>query len=466
MKYNEATDFLLELPDMERSQRGARARTMSLEAMKSLLKRLGNPELGRCTVHVTGSKGKGSTSVFLASMLGASSSTSLYTSPHLHSYRERICLDLNPLSPGEFAAGVASIKDAVTAEHLGAAGPISTFGAMTALFFNLSRTHRAKWQVVEVGMGGLHDASNVFDRKELVIITAISLEHTNMLGKSTLEIAENKAGIIRPNSIVVLAPQKDRAVADLIRRKCAEQGAALIEVASQYKIIPEAFDGHEQNLALSSACQGTRRFKLKMLGEHQLANAATAIAAVDALHDRFALLSQADMNEALQSVFVPGRLELVNDVPRVVIDGAHNGESAAALVSSLKRHFKVQGAVFVVGVNSDKNIREILEAIKPVCSKLVITRSSNEKAMDPLIIAELARSLGLEFKLIDSAPEALEQAMQAAGEDGLVCATGSLYLVAEVREYFLGAEPSWSLTSHPLSTTPAARSPLLALPKS
>jgi dihydrofolate synthase / folylpolyglutamate synthase len=450
MNYIEATDFLLGLPDMERSQRGARARTMSLDAMKSLLSRLGNPERGRCTAHITGSKGKGSTSVFLSSMLGVSSRTALYTSPHLHSYRERICFNLNAVSPEEFAAGVSAIREAVLSEHEGQLGPISTFGAMTSLFFHLATVRACDWQVVEVGMGGLFDASNVFDQKELVLITAISLEHTHMLGRSTLEIAENKAGIIRPGCTVILAPQKDPAVSALFRRKCLELSARLVDVAAQYEILPEVYDSQGQSFSLSSS-QGKRRFKLRMLGEHQLDNAATAIAAVDALNGQSLHLSPAEMAESLANVLVPGRLELLKGSPGVVIDGAHNGESAAALLSGLKRHFQISKAVFVLGVNSDKNIAEILEAIRPACSKLVITHSRSEKAMDNAVIAEAARSLALDYQLTGSSQEAVEAAMQLAGSDGFVCATGSLYLVAEVREYFRGSQPDWQLLATPAS---------------
>ena len=450
MNYIEATEFLLGLPDMERCQRGARARTMSLDAMHSLLARLGNPELGRKTVHVTGSKGKGSTSVFLASMLAGAARTSLYTSPHLHSYRERICIDLSPVSPENFAAGVLSIKDAVIAEHQGALGPISTFGAMTCLFFCLSRSAGMEWQVVEVGMGGRHDASNVFADKKMAVITAISLEHTNMLGKSTLEIAENKAGLIRPGCIVVLAPQKDPSVTALIKQKCLDLDARLIDVADEYRIIPESYDSQRQRFSLLSS--GRRRgFQINMLGEHQLDNAVTAIAAVDALNQEELLLSESDLQNSLRRVSLPGRLELVHRAPRVVVDGAHNGESASALLSALRRHFSVSSVDFVLGVNSDKNILEILRSIKPLCRKLIITRSQNEKAMDPQIIAASAKSLAMDYQVTASSVAALEEALPGCPGEGLVCATGSLYLVAEIREHFLGANPLWTLMTAPVN---------------
>jgi dihydrofolate synthase/folylpolyglutamate synthase len=188
MNYSESVEYLLALPDMERFSTGSSARSMTLAAMLSLLGVLGNPEMNRKTVHVTGSKGKGSTSAMLASLLSRVAPTSLYSSPHLHSYCERICFDLMPCSEELFAAGVSEIAPAVTAVHQGEEGPISTFGAMTALFFHLGKLRQMVWQVVEVGMGGTFDATNVFAQKELVVITPISLEHTKILGNTTLEI--------------------------------------------------------------------------------------------------------------------------------------------------------------------------------------------------------------------------------------------------------------------------------------
>jgi len=413
---------------------------MSLEAMKSLLNQLGNPELGRKTVHVTGSKGKGSTSALLASLLSTVAPTSLYSSPHLHSYCERICFDLMPCAEADFAAGMSEIEPAVTAIRQGVEGPISTFGAMTALFFYLSKLKKMEWQVVEVGMGGTFDATNVFAQKELVVITPISLEHTKILGATTLEIAENKAGIIRPGCVVVLAPQKDEAVVDFVRRSCLEQGAGFVDVASSYRIIPAKFDQHGQDLVLENE-DGRREFRLSMLGEHQLENAATAIAAMDVLNEKDLRITPALAVKALERVAVPGRMELFlakhAGAPPVVLDGAHNGESAAALVASLQRHFPERQYTFILGVNADKNIEVILEALKPVCKRLLVTRSDNHKSMDSVLIADAATKLGLECLVFDSANAALNEALAGADDDSLVCGTGSLYLVAEFRSALL-----------------------------
>ena len=429
---------------MERSSHGARARTMSLETMRYLLGELGHPELGRHTVHTTGSKGKGSTSAFIASALSSQFSTSLYSSPHLHSYRERICIDLEPVSEAEFARALSAISELVEKTHRGLDGPVSTFGAMTSLYFWLNRAHQIQWQVVEVGMGGTHDATNVIDEKDLVVISAISLEHTNILGKTTGEIALNKAGIIRPGSKVVLAPQKDPAVVSVIREVCQRLGAAFVDVGAEYELIHGDKDVDWQEFSVNCKKHGRRSFRTQMLGLHQMDNAASAIAAIDALNESREIISSSQLIQSIGQVFVPGRLEKISKEPEIIIDGAHNGESAAALVEGLKHHFDRSSAVFVLGVNSDKNIAQILQAIKPHCKMLIASCSQSEKAMNPKLILEAAISQGIKVELSGSSAEAMERAIELSDGE-LICATGSLYLIAEVRERFSKDGLAWSL---------------------
>lgn len=437
MNYQESIEYLLSLPDMERRSRGDGARTMSLEAMHALLAELGNPHLNRPTIHVTGSKGKGSTSNFISGILASAGITnSLYTSPHLHAYTERICFDLKPCSEQDFAQGVSEIQAAINKVHQGELGPISTFGAMSALFFQLTREHNLDWQIVEVGMGGLFDATNVFEKTDIVIITAVSLEHTTILGDTAAAIAENKAGIIRPGSTVVLAEQKDPQVLPIIEHRCAELGARLVNVAKEYKIEEGQIRKDQQTFRLSGK-SGVRDFSLSMLGAHQLANAATAIAVADVIAEREPALKEHVIKFGLAEVVVPGRLEATATAPHIVLDGAHNGESARALAAGLKRHFSFDRLFVVLGVNSDKNIEEILEAFSNDASELIITRSQSEKAMDTQKIATAAKNKELKFQMADSAQIALQRASALASSNDLICVTGSLYLVGEARELLL-----------------------------
>ncbi|MBY0359593.1 MAG: bifunctional folylpolyglutamate synthase/dihydrofolate synthase [Candidatus Obscuribacterales bacterium] len=431
MNYKQSIEYLLALPDMERKNSGPLARSMSLAAMQALLEALDNPEKGRKTVHITGSKGKGSTSSFIASILSlAGSHNSLYTSPHLHSYTERICFDSTPCLEEDFAHGLSEIEPVITHIHQGDLGPISTFGATTALFFHLTQRKNLPWQIVEVGMGGLFDATNVFENTDIAVITSISLEHTSVLGRTVAEIAENKAGIIKPGSTVVLAKQQDPTVLPVIRNRCLELGAKLINVASEYQTSNWTIEGEKQTFSVQSN-GSTRQFTISMRGVHQMDNALTAIAVADVLG-----IDENTINKGLKGVAVPGRMELVNTKPLVVLDGAHNGESARRLIAGLQRHFQYKRLFVIVGVNADKNIGEIIEALAPA-NEIIATRSQSEKAMDPQKIAEAGSGRNSAFTLTTSVKEALTKALDKADKEDLICITGSLYVVAEARELIL-----------------------------
>ena len=226
MDYAAAIEYLLSLSDMERGHQASGNPTMNVESVRSLLSRLNSPQNGRRTVHVTGSKGKGSTSAMIAGILEKNASqVSLFSSPHLHAYTERIAINGDPVSPEEFAAGLSAIHPVVEAERASVHGAVSTFGVITALFFWLTRAQarRIEWQVVEVGLGGTYDATNVFDATEIAVITPISLEHTAILGDTPSEIARDKSGIVKAGTTCVVAPQQDPAVIEVIRDRCEEE---------------------------------------------------------------------------------------------------------------------------------------------------------------------------------------------------------------------------------------------------
>ncbi|MBY0552869.1 MAG: hypothetical protein K2W95_36635 [Candidatus Obscuribacterales bacterium] len=448
MNYAEATQLLLCLPDMERKSTGPLARTMSLETMKLVLDSLGNPQDGRGTVHITGSKGKGSTSAFIAGILhSAGRSTALYSSPHLHDYTERIHLNLEPIAQSEFANGVEQIRENVLSIHSGEHGPVSTFGVTTALFFQCAKNRNVQWQIVEVGMGGTLDATNVFNHKQLAVITAVSMEHTSILGKTNEEIARNKSGIITEGCTVVLAKQHDPAVERVIQERCNEVGARLINVAQRYRIEEGRSDHFGQHCIIHSDGKA-RKLQVQMLGRHQLDNLCTAIAAMDALIDKGEDIGEDAISSAAASIAVAGRLEVLGQAPLVVADGAHNGESAAVLADALKRHFKFARCIMVVGTNSDKNTAEIIQSLKPATDLLFATRSRSEKAMPPATIGGNARDLNIPEQQFDSLQLALDEALAVADQNDLICITGSLYLVGEGREYF-GLTQSPSLLRAP-----------------
>ena len=277
MDYSEAVSYLMSFTDMERgyiAQASANP-TMSLQSMRSLLSRLNDPHLNRGTVHITGSKGKGTTSAMIASILRESGlSTATYSSPHLHSFTERIVIGEEPVSPEEFAAGLETIRDAIVAEQASVHGNVSTFGVLTALFFWLVRAQipKTRWQVVEVGLGGTYDATNVFQATDVVVITPISLEHTAILGKTTAAIATDKAGIIKHGTTCVLSAQRDPEVIEVVRDRCRDVDAEFIYVPANYQ--PTVTERHVYGQEVSvTGPTGARSLRTPMLGRHQAVEA-------------------------------------------------------------------------------------------------------------------------------------------------------------------------------------------------
>lgn len=440
MDYREAIDYLLSFTDLERGVQKSANPAMSVQSVRSLLSRLNNPQSGRLTVHVTGSKGKGTTSAMIAGILRRGGlRTTLFTSPHLHSYTERININGEAVSPAEFAAALDAIRPHVEDERQSVHGDVSTFGILTALFFWLTRAQipRIDAQVVEVGLGGTFDATNVFDTVDVAVITPISLEHTAILGDTTTAIAKDKAGIIKPGSTCVLAPQRDPAVVDVVRARCEEVGAELVDVGLGYDVTPGEHFIYGQSFTISRP-EGTIEMRTPMLGRHQLDNAATAVAVADALNRRGQTLSATEIADGVAMTRVPGRMEVMGQRPLIIADGAHNADSAAALAAALKEYFSWRRCFFILGALRDKDVRGMGFKLARLAEMIICTRIDSPRSMDPYEMIQEVGFLGPMAVAEESAASALETALAHAGDDDLVCITGSLYLVAKAREHILG----------------------------
>jgi len=438
--YRAAIDYLLSFTDLERGVQRSADPAMSLESMRSLLARLDFPQRGRKTVHITGSKGKGSTSAMIEGILRwQGSSTSLFTSPHLHSYTERIAIDGHAVSREEFTAGLEAIRPAVAAENESASGNVSTFGIMTALFFWLTRAQArpVDWQVVEVGLGGTFDTTNVFDTVDVSVITPISLEHTAILGNTCEEIARDKAGIIKPNSVCVMAAQRDAAAAEVIRRRCDDLGTGLVEAGSLYEAeVLEKFP-FGQSFRLHGP-HGTRELRTPMLGRHQVENAATAVAVADALRGRGHVISDQAIADGLARTRVPGRLEVMGQKPLILADGAHNGESAAALALAIKEYFRWKRCFLIVGTMRDKDVQAIGYKLARFADLIICTGFNSPRAYEPMAMVTEMGFFGPAAVSEPTIADALDTALSHAAPDDLILITGSLYLVAEARAHLLG----------------------------
>lgn len=377
--------------------------------------------------------------------------TATYTSPHLHSYTERIAVDLEPISEELFVRGLLEIKPAIEAELSARSGYISTFGILTALFFHITKNLQpaVEWQIVEVGLGGKYDATNVFDTKDMVIVTPISLEHTEVLGSTQSEIAANKAGIITPGCTTILSSQKDPAVRNVIGRQCHMVDATLIDINSRpFKLKPHSHEFSGQTFTIESPL-GSLDLEVALLGTHQITNAVTAAIACKVLAQKGAAISDQNIADGLAEATIKGRFEVIPSsnrngapaLPTVILDGAHNHESAAALASTLKTLFKANKCIFVVGVNNDKNINAIWRELRPLSKTVISTRSQSLRAMDPKQIADAVSFQSDPLSAsTNSVPEAIKLAFESAEPDDIVCITGSLYVVAEAREYLLAEQ--------------------------
>lgn len=455
MYYQQAIDFLRSLPDAERGTKGSTAPSMSLATMRRLLARLGNPQDIIPAIHITGSKGKGSTATLIGSALKSLGyKTALYTSPHLHSYRERIAFDLEPVSELEFARGLTKLQALLKEETEAGGGPFSTFGVLTALFYHLvasraSSSDSIDWQIVEVGLGGTEDATNVFERKDVAVITAISLEHTSILGNSIADITKNKAGIITPGCTTVLAPQKDPSVRNIVREQCRRLKSNFVNVSDTY-----TFNQIDQSIAgqsfILNGLGATKTLSIQMLGEHQMDNAITALAAVKALERDGLTVSDEAIEKGLAAATVPGRFEILSmgsaanagsggSQKMIVLDGAHNQDSARALCETIGSIFPERSVILILGVNADKNVESIWLSLKARCKKLIATKSDNPRSLPPSEIVERLKNVdpALEYSLSRNIQDALDTALSLAENADIICVTGSLYLVAEARDCIL-----------------------------
>jgi dihydrofolate synthase / folylpolyglutamate synthase len=438
--YRDALHYLLRLADWERVSvpSGQRPR-YDLSRMHALVERLGSPHKALPTVHITGTKGKGSTAAMVASILTAAGyRVGLYTSPHLHTFCERIRFGLTPISPAAFGELVERVRPA--AEALASAGSrVTTFEFLTAMAFVAFRDAPCDIQVLEVGVGGTLDATNVVPPPLVSIITSISLDHTDILGDTVGQIARDKAGIIKPGGRAVTAPQRGPALEE-IRRRAEAVGAPLTEVEREYRWWRLLWDLGGQHFVV----EGPRgRFVgwLPLLGAYQLENAACALAAVEHLRRQGVEIADEAIVEGFRRVKWPARLEVVRRRPLVVVDGAHNPYSVERLGEAVRDYLGKGRVLVVFGASADKDIPGMVRAIAPLASRIFLARSRHPRSTPVERLQAVLASYGLEGVPCGSVPEALRRAMDAAGQEDLILATGSLFVAGEVREVTLGIAP-------------------------
>ncbi len=439
MDFTSALRHVLSLADAERmvAPPGGRPR-YDLRRMYSLLRLLGDPHAAVPSVHVTGTKGKGSTSAMVSSILRASGYTvGLYTSPHLHTMRERIQVNCEPLSEEAFAEAVEAVWPAVT--EMSAEG-VTTFETLTAMAFQWFAAQRLDWQVLEVGMGGTLDATNTVEPPQVCVITSISLDHTQILGDTVEAIARDKAGIIKPGATVVTAPQPPGVIAE-IQEACKRTGAELVQTAERYAWTATGFDLRGQSFHVSGP-SGAFDGWLPLLGEHQVENAVCAIAVAEALAARGANVTRESTLRGLAEVHWPARLEVLAHDPLVVADGAHNPYSAEKLVEAVERYLLPRRRVLLFGASMGHDLRGIVQALAALEPEaVVVTESRHPRAVAMDQLMQEFRDAGMPVQWGGSVAEGFAAAKELAGPDGLVLATGSLFTAVEVREVLFDIPP-------------------------
>jgi dihydrofolate synthase/folylpolyglutamate synthase len=442
-RFQEALDYLYSFIDysVERSYRYS-PEVFDLARVRELLRLVGDPQDGYRTFHVAGTKGKGSVCALLASSLRAAGyRTGLYTSPHLLRFTERIQVDGIEIPKG----AVVELIEALRPEVAKVAG-LTTYEIITALGFMYFARRKVDCAVVEVGLGGRLDATNVLI-PVVSVITSLSYDHMHLLGNTLSEIAGEKAGIIKPGVPVVLSPQQREA--ELVVEKVAhERGSPLIRVGHDWLFAPVSRGLSGQTLSVWSAAEQPLmdayvqsagddewtppRFEIPLLGHHQVINAATAYAALQVVNERGMLIDAEAIRTGFRDVRWPGRFQILSQSPTVVVDSAHNRDSALKLRIALDDYFPGRLVTLVFGASADKDIPGMLDELAPRISRLIVTQAVHPRAADPDETAELGRGHGLRVEVVVPVAAALERALASRRPDEVIVAAGSLFVAGEV----------------------------------
>jgi len=421
---------------------------LGLANITALLKRLGDPHNRLPAVHIAGSNGKGSTAAFLASLLRrAGYRVGLYSSPHLVDFSERIQVDGSPISTERVVHWTATIREAVEKmEKEGKLWPgsalqslpkdfdprkatVTFFEFTTAMAFLHFREMKVDIAVLETGMGGRLDATNVIDPL-LCLITSISPEHQQYLGNSLLKIAREKAGIIKPNRPLLTSASQSR-VESLLREKCQELNAA-------FYVLGKDFSGKEldpQVMDFQGRSHRWEELRLGLAGSHQVVNASLALAAMEVLMESGYPAEERQLRQGLVAVRWPGRLELVGEHPRILLDGAHNPGATKALREALRAGFPRRRLILILGIMSDKEIRRMMADLVPLADRLILTQPKMDRAASLETLRSQASPFQKPMMEVAEVSDALRQALAEAGEDDLILVTGSLFTVGEARVY-------------------------------
>lgn len=444
MDYREALKYLSNLTKF--------GINLGLGRIRELLRRLGNPHQGLKVIHVGGTNGKGSTTAMLASVLAAAGyRAGTFTSPHLHSYTERYQINGQQISEAELAALISELRpylEAMVAE--GYEHP-TEFEVCTAAAFLYFARERVDFLVLEVGLGGIIDSTNVVEKPLVTVITNVGMDHMDYLGHTVREIAATKAGIIKHGVPLVTACRGE--ALEVVAGACREKGASLVLVRGpgepperglglEVRLVTweagrPAADLAGQYLTVYGLHEVYRDLFIPLLGRHQLENAAGAVAVLELLQEQGYGIPQKALRQGLADTRWPARLEVVKREPLVVLDGAHNFDGARSLARALDDHFPGRGVVLVIGMLGDKERERVMGELALRARTVVVTKPDSPRAANWRELAREARRYVEEVYEVEAVPAAVKQALSLARPGEVVVVTGSLYMVAEAREALL-----------------------------
>ena len=429
MTYEEAAAYFAGIPPFVPRKVKPGEELFNLDLIRVLLMRLGNPEKKIAAVHITGTNGKGSTSAFLTQMLTEGGyKTGLYTSPAMTRITERIRIGLTEIPEAAFAAYAERVR--AEAEKMAAAGEgsPSEFEQVTALAFLYFAEEACDIAVIEAGLGGRLDATNVIPAPLLAIFTPVSFDHMEVLGDTLALIAAEKAGIIKPGTGAVLSAPQEEEVLQVLKGRAAEMGVPFYAAA-----LPDSAPG-DASLHETVLPDGTLR-DVSFAGSYQRGNASLAAAAVRLLADRFPV-SEAAVRRGAETMRWPGRYELLQTDPCVIADGAHNAAGVRTLMESLSGQYPGKRFIFITGVLADKQVDEMLDAAAPYAKMFFTVTPDSVRALPAEALCERLRERGLKAEVCESAAAAVRRALDAADVSDVICAFGSFYFIGKVRSCF------------------------------
>jgi dihydrofolate synthase/folylpolyglutamate synthase len=397
---------------------------LGLDTINGILSELGNPQNDFNSIHVAGTNGKGSVASALSAILQASGyRVGLYTSPHLVRFNERICINNRQISNKDVVKSYQAVKRV----HHGARSP-TFFEFATAMALYAFSRQKVEWAVIETGMGGRYDATNIIT-PAISIITNVSLEHRDYLGNSIAKIAREKAGIIKQATPVVTAVKQKQA-RSVVRKVARNKSAPLFMLGKDFAVRRD----RAGNFSYYGFENTWRHLKTPLLGDYQVQNAALALAASELLSKDSASISLKSIKRGLAKTRWPGRLEIVSEKPLVVLDGAHNLIAARNLARFLADNLRRRRITLVIGILDDKPFESMLKSLLPQSCRAIITRAKTARALDPQRLYKAAKKIISDVSIVPDVADAFRKAVETAASDEVICVAGSLYVVGEAKE--------------------------------